>query len=144
MVLSIAEAPLRTLRSDLGLSGKEDNTPSCRSILTITKKLKAHDTIVNDLDSRIASCERLLAPAPPIASAATHYVWNVKSQAVHALRSQHGQITKCGCDTSRQRAVEFVIDVSNPSEYPAEWHCERCIPDCKRKELSESEQSLSE
>jgi hypothetical protein len=154
----VAEAPLSTLRADLGLPDASAIQAGVSRV--ISKRLKGLDDTVLDLEQRLAQCEQYVAQCRAGASSSSSHaaqvaptkfdtdslILNTLSQAIHKVRQQSENVTLCGWDYTQALLKQTVSTV--PSVESCMWRqlCERCLPELRKEMQAEcvSEQSLSD
>ena len=98
----VAEAPLATLRHDLGLTSQTPHAFTNRA-KSIAAKVKHIDDVLADHDKRIAACESIVFGASSSeTTAGNYYIQNAVSLAIHSLPTQTSTSTRCGWDYTRQ------------------------------------------
>jgi hypothetical protein len=145
----VADAPLKTLRSDLGLpptsaaaaaSASTGLHPSHRDTMT---KLQSALSRLDAHDADIAALRTLASNAPAII-----YVQNTESSAIHALRSTDAAHTICGWHVGLTRKGKSGVRwLSSTSSEPWWLLCEKCllpVREAGKLLAAECEQELSE
>ena len=140
----VADAPLRSLRTDLGL----DNPCSSAALVAkaapsriprgLTAKMSGLEDMLKQLTETVSQHSTEIAReriAAAVSAAPTRYIQNTTSAAIHAVRANNNAQTVCGwsfgltCRRSRLRrttnnhvVVESLVGVS--------WQliCKNCLP----------------
>ena len=120
----MTEAPLRTLRADLGLEeqGRKPNTVRVDQA-EVLHKIEAATAQIEEQGKLLAELQRDSG-----AARAACYVKNDRSEVVHALRARDAAHTACGWPVGaaeqRRRGVTWLRSVRN---LPWKKMCDRCM-----------------
>jgi hypothetical protein len=138
----VADAPLKAIRKDLGLSSGSSSS-SCVSPAHFSAKLSRLDNSLKALDAKTdtLASDMLGLVAGYLTSDGRVFVQNTTSAAIHVAKAQDTGHTLCGWHfaTSRRKSSGPPFRMVDNLRSISWWmHCEKCLP--TERELARSSQ----